>query len=119
MKPGLDLAEAIYGTIMPDTESDTLEEGSRVTLLLFQAGGTALKPNVVVDTVRISEIGEHLEEFTGIDDTHPGFDDDLSRGSSLAGVYNQNTSTVFITSIDGQPVAVEPDFYNANPPTDK
>jgi hypothetical protein len=119
MKPGLDLSEAIYGTIHPGAESQTLEEGESITLLLFQAGGIAMKPTVVLETVRVSELGEHLEEFTGKDDTHPDFDDDLSRDSVVHGMYNHRTSTVFITELDGEAVAQEPEFYNADPPTDK
>ncbi len=118
MRPELDLSEAIYGTIYPDDGGISFEEGERTTLLLFQAGGLAMKPTVKLETVRISDLGEHLEEFTGVDDTHPDFDDDLSRGSNLAGTYNHSLSTVFITAIDSQAVAVEPDFYNSNLPTD-
>ncbi|TXG78195.1 hypothetical protein E6P97_00095 [Patescibacteria group bacterium] len=116
MKHGLDLSEAIYGAIWPDDGDVSLEEGERITLLLFQAGGTAMKPTIAVETVRISELGEHLEEFVGTDDTHPDFDDDLSRGSAVRGVYNYRTSLVFITELDGLPVAPEPEFYNAEPP---
>ena len=119
MRRELDLSEAIYGTIFPDDGDVSLEEGERVTLLLFQAGGTAMKPSVAIETVRISKLGAHLEEFTGVDDTHPDFDDDLSRGSTLRGMYNYHLSTVFITELDGMPVAQEPYLYDAGPATDK
>ena len=119
MKKGLDLSEAIYGTLLSDEDYEALKEGGRVTLLLFQAGGTAMKPTVVIDTIHISELGSHLEEFSGRDDTHPDFDDDLSRGSTLHGMFNRNTSTVFITRLDGETVAQEPSFYNAAPPADQ
>lgn len=115
----LDFTEAIYGALDPSEDAPALHEGERVTILLFQAGGLAMKPTVEVDTVRISELGIHLEEFEGRDVTDPNFDDDLSRGSQLNGVYNHATSTVFITSIDGNQVAQEPEFYNASPPTDR
>lgn len=119
MKPELDISEAIYGTIFPGDRSTSLEEGKTTTLLLFQAGGVAMKPTIMVETVRISELGNHLEEFTGTDDTHPDFDDDLSRGSTLRGIYNHHTWTVLITELDGLAIAQEPDFYNADLPTDK
>lgn len=119
MKPGLDLSEVIYGTIFPDDGDVSLEEGQRTTLLLFQAGGTAMKPSVIIESVVISELGDHLEDFIGRDDTHPDFDDDLSRGSILRGIYNHRTSTVFITGIDGVRVAQEPEFYNARPSSDR
>lgn len=119
MSHNLDLTEAIYGTPYLEGELDSLQEGERISLLLFQAGSTAMKPTIEVDTVRISELGVHLEEFTGRDVTDPIFDDGLSPGSIISGMYNHITSVVFITSLDGEQVAQEPEFYNANPPTDK
>jgi hypothetical protein len=106
-----DLSKPIMGSLEAGHLNRPLEEGQRLVFKFF-LGDIATATAIRIEQIDLASEHNHLERFSGTDvsDAEQG-EPGIAPGKAIAGVKDLKYAYVFLTEVDGEPVAQHEGYY--------